>query len=185
MNNKTINLTRSHFLNIFGKAKSGYVYLPRHVAEVEKWAERLLKLYPTADREIVLLSVWLHDIGQCVGNKKDDHAVKSEREALRFLSKIKLAPRKIEGVSRCVRTHRCRDVQPETIEAKIIAVADSAAHMTDINYIVHTSSRPRKWILEKLERDYRDIGLFPKLKKEMKPLYEAWKKLLSVFPNNG
>ena len=36
--------------------------------------------------------------------------------------------------------------------------------------------------LGKIERDYRDIGLFPKIKKEITPLYTAWKKLLEAYP---
>ncbi|MFH1509680.1 MAG: HD domain-containing protein [Candidatus Nealsonbacteria bacterium] len=184
MDNRIVNKTKSHFLSVFSKTKTAYLFLPRHVAEVERWANKLLKSYTKADKEVVLLSVWLHDIGQCIGNEKDDHAVKSEKETFLFLPKLKLKPKKVNMVAHCVRAHRCKDVQPETMEAKILATADSASHMTDINYIVHMSSRPKKWILEKLERDYRDVGLSPKLKREMKPLYQAWKKLLTIFPSD-
>ena len=183
MNHKIINKAKSHFLKTFERGNSAYPYLPRHIAEVERWAKKLLKIHPKADKEIVLLSVWLHDIGQAIGNKNDDHAVKSEIEIIRFLPKTGLKPDKIKKVAHCVRAHRCKDIQPETLEAKILAAADSASHMTDINYIVHLADRPKKWILEKLERDYRDVGIFPKLKKEITPLYKAWKKLLTAYPD--
>ena len=175
--------TKQHLLETFEKGKeNAYPYLPRHVAEVEKWARKIMGSVPDADENIVLLSVWLHDIGQAIGDEENDHAVKSEEEAKAFLKKEGLGFGEIEKVAHCVRAHRCKDVQPETIEAKILAVADSASHMTDINYIVHLSIRPKEWILGKLERDYRDIGLFPEIQKEMIPLYQAWKALLTAYP---
>jgi hypothetical protein len=150
---------------------------------VEKCCERLFKLHPEADRGIVLLSVWLHDIGQNISGVENDHAVQSEIETNKFLSSLNFNEERIKKVAHCVRAHRCRDVQPETIEAKILAVADSASHMIDINYIVHLSDKPKDWVIEKLERDYRDMGIFPEIQKEFTPLCEAWKKLLNVFPN--
>jgi len=40
----------------------------------------------------------------------------------------------------------------------------------------------KKEVLEKLDRDYRDIKLIPNLKKDLESLYFAWKKLLEVYP---
>lgn len=177
-----ISQARGHFLKSFKKSSGGYPYLPRHVKEVEKWAKKILKDHPEADQEIVLLSVWLHDIGQTLGGKENDHAVKSEAEVKRFLTRLNLAPERVKKVAHCVRAHRCRDVQPKTLEAKILAAADSASHLTDINYLVHISDGLRDYTFAKLERDYRDISLIPKLKKELTPLYQAWKTLLSVYP---
>lgn len=183
MSNKIIERAKLHFLRSFKKKKQPiYSYLPKHVAEAEKWAQRILQKYPKADKEIVLLSVWLHDIGQATENNNHDHAVESEIETRRFLAEIGLDSEKIKKVAHCVRTHRCRDVQPKTLEAKILAAADSVSHMTDFCYIDMVSSKSRELAIEKLERDYRDAGLLPELQKEITPLYEAWKKLLSVYP---
>ena len=157
-------------------------YLPRHVAEAEKWAKKILQKYPKADKEIILLSVWLHDIGQTIGDN-NDHAVESEIESRRFLVNEGVSSEKIERIAHCVRAHRCRDVQPETLEARLLAAIDSISHMTDFCYIDMASTNTKEVALEKLERDYRDIGLFPKLQKEIILLYQAWKKLLSVYPD--
>jgi len=54
--------------------------------------------------------------------------------------------------------------------------------MTDINYIVMFYESGREATLAKLERDYRDIGLFPKFKEKITDLYLAWKNLLEVLP---
>ena len=69
-----------------------------------------------------------------------------------------------------------------SLEAKIIAVADSASHMTDTVYIDMASRGEIEGAKAKLERDFRDEGLFPDLQEESRPLYEAWKKLLEAYP---
>lgn len=185
MSNELVEKTKAHFLKTFKNKKDPlYAYLPKHVAEAEKWADKILQKYPEADEGIIFLSVWLHDIGQATGDGDKDHAVKSETETRRFLSKLGLAPEKIEKVAHCVRAHRCKDVQPETLEARILAAADSASHMTDICYIDMASEKSKEAALEKLERDYRDANLLLGLREEITPLYKAWKKLLNAFPND-
>jgi len=185
MKQKFVNLAKQHFLSTFGKADPNiilYSYLPKHVAECEKWARRVLKNHSEANQEIVLLAAWLHDIGQAFSPKDEDHAVKSEREARRFLSEIKYPSNLLDKVAHCVRSHRNKDVQPETIEAKIMAAADSASHMTDICYIDMAQNAGKDVVLSKIERDYRDVGFFSDLKEEITPLYHAWKQLINIFP---
>lgn len=100
-----------------------------HVPEVEKWANKIAASYPEADIEVLILSVWLHDIAYYIGDEYEDHAIKSERLAREFLTSEGLGKEKIDKVAHCVRSHRNKDVAPESIEAKILTVADSASHM--------------------------------------------------------
>lgn len=182
--NVLVAKAKSHFLKSFSKKKNPpYAYLPGHIEEAEKWAKRILKDHPEADKEVVLVAVWLHDIGQVVDGKNKDHAVESEKETRQFLTKLGLEKEKVEKIAFCVRTHRNKDVAPKTLEAKILAAADSVSHMTDICYIDMIHSDLKGEVLPKIERDYRDAGFFPKLKKEITPLYLAWKKLIETFPN--
>ena len=184
--NQLLNRTKEHCLKTlakldvsFGSAEADS-YLPKHINEVEKWAKKIIKDYP-ADEEIVLLSVYLHDIGHAFGEHKD-HELKSEAEAKLFLKEMGLAEDKISKVTHCIRAHRCKDVQPETTEAKILATADSLSHMTDGCYMGMVIDGKKDLALGKLERDYRDVGFFPKIKQEIAPLYQAWKNLLEIFP---
>lgn len=174
---------RTRFLRAMARVKNHmYPYMPRHVAEVERWALYLLEKNPKADRTIVLTSVWLHDIGWKFNRTDIDHAILSEKEARKFLHTTGVSENVIESVAHCVRAHRCRDIQPQTIEAKIVAAADSATHFTDINYIIHLSDGIKEYARGKLRRDYKDVGLFPELQKELTPVYEAWKKLIEAYP---
>ncbi|MDO8558877.1 MAG: hypothetical protein Q7R84_00950 [bacterium] len=62
-------------------------------------------------------------------------------------------------------------------------MADSASHFTDGCYMDMAMNGIKKLALEKLDRDYRDVGIFPKLKKEITPIYNVWKNLINVYPN--
>jgi HD superfamily phosphodiesterase len=156
-----------------------------HVREVERWAEMILRQYPEADGEIVLLAVALHDVGQLLCREGEDHAARSEALARYFLRGLGFAPGRTEQVAHCIRAHRCRDVQPETLEAKILAAADSASHMTGgESYMAKVSGGLAERAWAKLERDYRDLGLLPWLQEKLTPLYKAWRQLLIAYPDD-
>lgn len=178
-----VSQTKEYFLEV---AKKNFnlenYYLERHVNEVERWAKKILEIKSDADSDVVLLGVWLHDIGQLIGYKEIDHAISSEIEARRFLAEKGIQKDIIEKVAHCVRAHRCKDIQPSTIEAKIVAASDSASHMTDIVYADMASRGDVQGAKDKLERDYRDKGLIPEISNELDDLYIAWKNLLEVFP---
>jgi len=161
-----------------------YLLLP-HVPEVERWAKFMLKRYPQADEEVVLLAVWLHDLGHYPILTEVDHAIRSEERAREFLEKEKYPKEKMKKVLQCVRSHRCRDVMPESFEAKIIAFADSASHMTTSIYFDMAKEDKQKnrefKAYAKLERDFRDLSSFPEIKKELTELYNAWKNLLKAY----
>jgi HD superfamily phosphodiesterase len=180
-----IDQARKYFFESFRKSDPKerlYEELPRHVPIVEKWAKRLLTRYPKANSNVLLISVWLHDIGQAFGKKEEDHAVKSERVALSFLPSIGADDSLTTAVAHCVRAHRCKDVLPETLEAKLLAAADSASHFTDIVYIDMVNKMAISEVQAKIERDWRDVSVFPDLQLEIQPLYESWSKLLNAYP---
>jgi hypothetical protein len=156
-------------------------FLMSHVPEVERWAKYLLDRYPQADREATLLSVWFHDIGHYPLDG-EDHAVKGEGFAKLFLENHYYPAERKEIVMHAVRAHRCRDVMPSTIEAKILAWADSASHMTDNIYLEMAKREGPEKAAEKLERDWRDLGLFPDEKAELEKFYSRWKRLLAEYP---
>ncbi|MDD5626534.1 MAG: HD domain-containing protein [Patescibacteria group bacterium] len=161
-----------------------YRLLP-HVPEVERWARYVLEKYPEADEEIVFLSVWLHDLGHYPIPTKIDHAIRSEERSKSFLEKQNYPKDKTDKVLHCVRSHRCRDVMPNSLEAKIIACIDSASHMTEPMYLDMArddkKSKREFRAYAKMDRDYRDLGIFPEIQSELKDLYESWKDLIKVY----
>ena len=130
------------------------------------------------------MGVWLHDIGHYPISEMD-HAVIGEKRSREFLTSLKISPAKKDAICHCVRAHRCKDIMPQTIEAKIVACADSASHFTDFAYldsIMKNKDNKKSYsITEKIERDYRDIALFPEVKRELEILYKKWKELVVEF----
>ncbi|MFA5985787.1 MAG: HD domain-containing protein [Parcubacteria group bacterium] len=156
-----------------------------HVPEMEKWAHFMLRRYPNADAEVVLLAVWLHDIGHYPVPTEEDHAVRGEIRARDFFEKENYATDRMHAVLHCVRAHRCRDVMPETVEAKVVAFIDSASHMTDAMYFNMMKEDKEKnaqfRVYAKMERDYRDLGFFPEMQEELRGMHDAWKNLLQEY----
>ena len=177
----SIEKTKQHFLDTYKQSGETAPY-PEHVTSVEKLATDMKKYFPEVDMEVLLLSVWLHDIGALLGDR-DIHDINSEIEARRYLAELEIKDEIIEQVAHCVRAHRGNDVMPSTIEAKMLLVVDSASHLIDGPYIDMKKTYGKEYVMGKLDRDYRDLALLPEVKEELTPLYEAWKNLLEILPN--
>lgn len=177
-----IDKIKKHALSIMRADPYLAYMIDHHIPEVERWANILLKRFPKADKKVVLAAVYLHDIGHQVDKKAPDHAVVSEIKTRTFLPTIDADPVFIEKVASAVRSHRNADVAPRTLEDKILAVADSLSHMTDIVYIDRARKGQLEQAKQKLERDFRDTTLLPGVQKEFRPLYNAWKTLLETLP---
>jgi hypothetical protein len=156
-----------------------------HVPEAERWARYMLKKYPEADEDVIFLSVWLHDLGHYPVPIEIDHAIRSEERAKDFLEKENYPKDMINKVLHCVRSHRCRDVMPNSLEAKIVACLDSASHMTEPMYLdMARDDKKNKREFRayaKMDRDYRDLGAFPEIQNELTDLYESWKDLVRAY----
>lgn len=174
---------KEHFLKIYNTSGVNYRTFPHHVDVVAKWTEKLCDLHPEADKDVAMIAAWFHDLGHFTGDEKD-HAVNSEKEARNFLEQEGFPKEKITKVLHAVRAHRNKDVEPETIEAKIVCCADSASHLTAEVYLNILSDSTKEETLGKLERDYRDLSAFPEIKKELTPLYFAWKGVVESFPED-
>lgn len=153
--------------------------------EAERWAKYLFKKYPEADEEVVLLSVWLHDLGYYPIPTKIDQAVRSEERAKNFLEKENYSKEKIKKVFHCVRSHRSRDIIPDSLETKIIARIDSTSHMTTSMYFdmaeEDKTSKKEFRVYAKMNRDYQDLNSFPEIKKELTGIYKAWQELIKNY----
>lgn len=191
-----VSLGKSNMSQIIEKAKNLFLKnlsnygkdpynLKSHILEVEEWIKHLRKKYSEADEEVLVLSAWLHDIGHYPIKEEIDHAVTSEKIAKEFLTQENYSEEKIKKVLHCVRSHRCNDVMPQTIEAKILAFSDSASHMTTSMYFdMAKTDKVNKNNLRahsKIERDYRDLSPFPEFQTELKPLFDAWKNLIKSY----
>jgi len=171
-------------------------FIDFHLKEVVLAAEDLLKEYPEASREVVILASWLHDLGHLraktleeVDLVKPDHHIVGAKMAEDELAHYNLAPEILEKIKKCVLRHRARpDYQPETIEEKIVAVADTLSHFHSIFYLVYFKVYPTETLKEfvvkqkeKLDRDWRDLAILPKAQDLARNRYETIFQMLEDF----
>lgn len=161
--------------------KLGFVpdwYYRDHLLAVEKFSKYLLKNLPKANKEIVILGVWLHDL-QGIRGLKGDHQKVGAREAGKIMKDFNYDKELIKKVKDIILTHACYKEMPTTIEGKILASADAMAHyFNDYYLIVATSGEMdlksyKKWALEKLNRDYNKKIFFNFAKKKIKKRHDT------------
>lgn len=167
-----------------------------HQKEVIKYAEKLLKIYKTADRKTVLIACWLHDIahyyarnGREILKVKKTHHLNGAKIAEKFLKQYNLKREEVEKITNCILKHRNHPpYTARTLEEKIVVVADTLSHFGSIFYLTyfkfHPSHSLEKMVeddLAKLKRDWRDIQILPKAKKLAEAEYKMFKKLLENY----
>jgi len=169
-----------------------------HIKEVVAAAKDLLKEYPEADREIVIIASWLHDLGHLTARTleevdlvKPDHHINGAKMAEEILKKYDLPKETTEKIANCILTHRAKEPHiPQTIEEKIVAVADTLAHFHSIFYLVYFKVYPNEPLeeyvvkqKEKLDRDWRDLAILPKAQDLARNRYETISQMLADFNN--
>lgn len=98
-----------------------------HVYRVLYNALEIAKAEKCVDYDILIAACLLHDIGrkEQIANSTLCHAAVGSEKAYDFLLKLGMDADFAEAVKHCIQTHRFRkNLQPQTIEAKILFDAD-------------------------------------------------------------
>lgn len=180
-----VDKAQSRILDRIEKYWSDPYNQKHHVPLVVDQIRKCIVLEPTANELVCLLWWRLHDVWHYNEEINVDHAVIWAEIARSFLQENWIEENIIEQVVHCVRSHRCRDIPPSTLEAKIVAFSDSASHFLDLVYLDIGKKSWTKLALEKLERDYRDLWLLPKLKPNFDWLYNSSKSILIDLEKNN
>ena len=160
-------------------SKYGYEPFAFHFASVVKYAEELADELG-ADKEIVSIAAWLHDIGSVV-HGREDHHLTGAKIAEEKLKELNYPEEKIELVKKCILNHRgSQDNSPETIEEKIISDADALSNFDNIAGIFKaafvfenlTQGEAKESVKKKLENKWSKL-YFENSKKIIKSKYEA------------
>jgi len=161
-----------------------------HILEVEKQACWLCEIYPEANQEVVLLSVWLHDIGRIEKGMDDGHEGYAYAKALELMPQYGYNEEITLLVAKSCQTHRAEGgLIPESIEAKILATADALSHFYNLIYLkVFEHYRENKSFKEaveilkkKIERDFNKKLFFPEAKEKVHNYYKSWNKILRSY----
>lgn len=154
-----------------------------HFVPMVKYA-KILSDKLEADKEVVEIAAWLHDIGSIVVGRKDHH-ITGQEITEKKLKELGYDEGKIERVKQCIFSHRgSQGIKPKTKEAQIIADADGLAHFDAIFPLVISGVvyHNQSWKESIMKTKQKSINSYNKLSPEAKELvkdkYEAAMLLL-------
>lgn len=165
-------------------SKYGYEPFTYHFVPMVNYATALA-LELKADKEIVIISAWLHDIGSIIYGREDHH-ITSTKEAEKLLKKLKYPQEKIEHVKKCILNHR-GSIKNDCVstEEKIISDADAMSAFDNLSGIFKAAfvyenldqGKAASSVRQKLSNKWSQL-YFDKSKELIRPRYEAAMLLL-------
>lgn len=138
-----------------------------------------------ANKTIVELAAWLHDIASLKNSSKYEHHLEGANDAGVILKILGYDDNIIKNVQHCIKTHRgSNPLKQMTKEAEIVCSADGLANLRCAPLLYFFTFKIReldfsegiKKIKRKVESSYAKIANFAK--DEAKIDYEIWQKLL-------
>ena len=163
-----------------------------HLLPVVQYAQKLAETC-NANKEVVELSAWLHDIGR-IKFGPENHEVTGAKEAEKILKQFGYSEEIIAQVRHCILCHRgSGSICPQTIEAEVLTTADAMAHLELFPALLAAAEKSGevindkicRWIYEKIERDWNKKMLIPEAKEAAKEKYEAIKLALKSRMGNS
>lgn len=135
-----------------------------HTQRVLYIALEIAKEEHGVDLDVLIAACLLHDIGREMQNKNPVlcHAEEGSKLARKHLAELGWENKKIEHIANCILTHRFRNGEPQSIEAKILFDADkvdvSGALGTAKILFVKGELHEDIYSLADLEDKYRNSG---------------------------
>ncbi|MDR1026567.1 MAG: HD domain-containing protein [Lactobacillus sp.] len=171
--------------------KTGGWLKDAHIVVVEEKANWLCDKLPEADRDIVMMGVWLHDIIHFIDlENRDIHAELGAEYARNVMQEEGFSAEVTDKVVEAVRAHSCKDVMPQSLEAKILATADAMSHFAPEYYlgIAMDGAVGKKgidayfrWARNKLNKDFNGGKIFFDFaKREVEEDYKKIKAFLDM-----
>ncbi|MDD4931003.1 MAG: HD domain-containing protein [Candidatus Colwellbacteria bacterium] len=161
------------------ESKYGYEPFTFHFIPMVAYADKLTDKLG-GDKEIILISAWLHDIGSIIYGREDHH-ITGALIAEEKLKSLDYPDEKIELVKKCIRNHRgsCPS-EMNSIEEQIIAEADVMSNFDNLPGIFKAAlvyeglgqGEAKESVRKKLERKWEQLR-FDDSKAMIRPKYEA------------
>lgn len=156
-----------------------------HIEGVVRNGELLAEKY-NADKEIVMIAAWLHDIASVTDYALyEDHHIHGAEMANEILSQLSYDESKIHIVQNCIRNHRGSVyVNKSNAEEVCVADADAISHFDRVPSLLHFAYVEQQMSIDegiqfvkgKLERSYR------KLSQESKEFYkDKYRQVMNVL----
>ncbi len=166
-------------------------YLKYHLEIVERISLELCDIYKSADRDMVLLLVWLHDYEKILGSAKQEKMdyLKTKEKLIDFgFSKAMIL--KIISYLLIIDQKNDLDLKQAAIEVKIVSSADAASHLVGPFYQLWWYENPKKDYKElmadnmnKALVDWNKKIVLPEIKLAFKDRYELVLEQSGKIPN--
>lgn len=146
-----------------------------HIVAVVKNAELLADKYG-ADKEIVMIAAWLHDIASVTDYSLYElHHIHGAEMAFNILSEYGYDDLKIPLIQACIRNHRGSvTLEKNSIEEVCVADADAISHFDSIPSLLYLAYVQKGMGIEEGQRFVKDklTRSFQKLSVESKSYYQ-------------
>lgn len=161
-----------------------------HVFVVADYASELARRFG-ANEELARAGALLHDIADATMSRfAPQHETASLRLARELMQQAGFTEEEIRvTVDDAIRLHSCHDGHvPSSLEGKILATADSKAHLLSDFYLFASWSFGKEgksledakaYTLKKIERDFHNKILFDDVRQECQQAYDYLKVLFS------
>jgi hypothetical protein len=152
-------------------------YVKHHLLIVEQICLELCNIYPDADRNIVLLLVWMHDYGKIT----QQSPAAARGNGIKFLVDCGVSPDLAQTIINSIEIIDRKDVNElmtATIEIQILSSADGAAHMVGPFFSIYWWENSDRTIEElqasnwkKLQTDWERKIVLPEVKRAFASRY--------------
>lgn len=125
-------------------------FVKYHLDIVEKLSLELCELYKDADRNLVLVIVWLHDYGKIVDSEKEHEiTLTKEKGLLKSLGFDDQFSDKVVSYLETLERKIPEEIRASSIEVQIVSSTDGAAHFIGPFFSI--------WFYENSRRDLEDL----------------------------
>ena len=138
-----------------------------HIEAVVRNSELLAQKYG-ADKEVVMIAAWLHDIASITDyDLYEDHHIHGAEIANDILSELSYNKSKIPLVKACIRNHRGSvHMDKSSVEELCVADADAISHFDSVPSLLYLAYAERKmgieegiqFVKQKLERSFKNLS---------------------------
>lgn len=171
----------------FRYVKRTWVF-PNHFDIGIQFSRELAKKYG-ANIEVCVLGSLLHDAGLAYKRETADsagHEQRSVEYAVEFLPRYGYDKEIISSVAGCIRATE-PEIEPKTLEEKIVRTSDALAHILSVHYFAKISFSPDwesgvQFLEKKVEKDWQKICLDDE-RKMVRPIYDYLTRIVVQYRN--